>query len=65
MDPFEVNIDEMMREYDEMLSDDRITVDGVSRKELYTFVDRSIMHYSSAFEAYRAQPEKKNAKSKK
>ncbi len=61
-DSMELDMDKLMREYTEMVDDDRITVDGVSRKELYTFVARSVIHYSSAFEAYRAEPEKKNAK---
>lgn len=61
-DSLELDMDKLMREYTEMVEDDRITVDGVSRKELYTFVAKSVIHYSSAFEAYRAAPEKKNAK---
>ncbi len=58
----EMDPEKAYREYLELVNDDRITVDGVSRKELYTFVAKSIMHYSAAFEAFRAHPEKKNAK---
>ncbi len=50
---------QMLKEYIAMVNDDRITVDGISRKELYTFVNKSVMHYSTAFEMYRADPDKK------
>lgn len=58
----EIDPEKAYKEYLEMVNDDRITVDGVSRKELYTFVGKAVMHYSAAFETFRANPDKKKSR---
>lgn len=54
MDGQPMDIEEFLNRLQHQTMDDTRGEDGVSSKELSTFVGRSVMHYSQAFAAFRA-----------
>lgn len=49
-----MDIEEYLRNLQRQTMDDTRGADGVSSRELSTFVGRSVMHYSQAFASFRA-----------
>lgn len=54
MDGQPMDIEEFLQQIQRQTMDDTRGADGVSSRELSTFVGRSVMHYSQAFAAFRA-----------
>lgn len=49
-----IDLEQFLEQFQRQTTDDTRGADGVSSKELSTFVGRSVMHYSQAFAAFRA-----------